>query len=193
MHISNRNLELASVAAGVAEANGMIARIYDGGDVENDPSVHHWVPRIAVIARQDEDFGALAKSEFWPLHERDPEPAHLDRRLFEYRRRDPAQSAGKGLVRRPGRRIRTLHLSRSAATRSTAPMKLARASCIASPRGSSTWRWRKKPVSAKAWLRSPVSGSPFHSVRRSAGRCSMRSCHGSPAIRDTARPDFGET
>jgi hypothetical protein len=73
MHISNRNLELASVAAGAAEANGMIARIYDGGDVENDPSVHHWVPRIAVIAHRDEDFGALAQSDFWPLHERDPE------------------------------------------------------------------------------------------------------------------------
>ena len=73
MHISNRNLELASVAAGAAEANGMIARIYDGGDVENDPSMHHWVPRIAVIARRDEDFGALAQSDFWPIHERDPE------------------------------------------------------------------------------------------------------------------------
>ena len=28
--------------------------------------------RVAVIARNDEDFGALAKSEFWPIRERDP-------------------------------------------------------------------------------------------------------------------------
>jgi len=36
MHISNRNLELASVVAGIAEANNAIARVYDGGDVEED-------------------------------------------------------------------------------------------------------------------------------------------------------------
>jgi hypothetical protein len=72
MHISNLNLELASVAAGVAQANGAIARIYDGGDVEVNPALHHWVPRVAAIARRDEDFGALAQSTFWPVRERDP-------------------------------------------------------------------------------------------------------------------------
>jgi hypothetical protein len=72
MHISNMNLELASVAAGVAEANGLIARLYDGGDVEANPELHHWVPRVAAIARRDEDFGQLAKSAFWPLRKADP-------------------------------------------------------------------------------------------------------------------------
>jgi hypothetical protein len=72
MHISNLNLELASVAAGVANANGAIARVYEGGDVEANPELHHWVPRIAAIARRDEDFGVLAKSAFWPVRERDP-------------------------------------------------------------------------------------------------------------------------
>jgi spermidine synthase len=72
MHISNMNLELSSVAAGIAQANGAIARIYDGGDVETDPALHHWVPRVAVIARRAEDFGALAQSAFWPLRARDP-------------------------------------------------------------------------------------------------------------------------
>jgi len=72
MHISNLNLELASVAAGVAEANGAIARVYDGGDVQEDPSQHHWVPRVAAIARSDEDFGDLARSIFWPVRPRDP-------------------------------------------------------------------------------------------------------------------------
>jgi hypothetical protein len=71
MHISNKNLELASVAAGVAEANGLIARLYDGGDVEANPELHHWVPRIAAMARRDEDFGQLAKSVFWPVRKAD--------------------------------------------------------------------------------------------------------------------------
>jgi hypothetical protein len=72
MHISNLNLELASVAAGIAHANGAIARVYDGGDVEPNPELHHWVPRIAAVARREEDFGALGKSVFWPIRERDP-------------------------------------------------------------------------------------------------------------------------
>jgi hypothetical protein len=72
MHVSNLNLELASVVAGIASANGAIARVYDGGDVQEDPSQQHWVPRVAAVARRDEDFGALAKSAFWPVRERDP-------------------------------------------------------------------------------------------------------------------------
>ena len=28
--------------------------------------------RIAVVARNEADFGVLAKSEFWPVRERDP-------------------------------------------------------------------------------------------------------------------------
>lgn len=71
MHISNKNLELASVVAGVAEANGVIARVYDGGDVEEDAERYLWVPRVAAIARREQDFGALAKSEYWPVYERD--------------------------------------------------------------------------------------------------------------------------
>ena len=72
MHISNKNLELASVAAGVAQANGLIARVYDGGDVEEDSERYLWVPRVAVMARRDEDFGALAHSAYWPVYEPAP-------------------------------------------------------------------------------------------------------------------------
>jgi spermidine synthase len=70
MHISNKNLELASVVAGIAEANGLIARVYDGGDVEEDSERYLWVPRVAAIARREQDFGALAKSDYWPIFER---------------------------------------------------------------------------------------------------------------------------
>jgi hypothetical protein len=73
MHVSNLNLELASVAAGIAGANGAIVRVYDGGDVQPNPELHHWVPRIAAIARRDEDFGDLGQSSFWPV--RTPDPA----------------------------------------------------------------------------------------------------------------------
>jgi hypothetical protein len=73
MHISNLNLELASVAAGIAAANGAIARVYEGGDVEPNPELHHWVPRVAAIARREEDFGALAQSAFWPVRACDPD------------------------------------------------------------------------------------------------------------------------
>jgi SAM-dependent methyltransferase len=72
MHVSNLNLELASVVAGIAEENGAITRVYDGGDVEEDASQQHWVPRVAAVARREEDFGRLAKSEYWPIRERDP-------------------------------------------------------------------------------------------------------------------------
>jgi hypothetical protein len=71
MHVSNISLELASVVAGVAESHGFITRVYDGGDMEADPSRYIWVPRVAAVARKDEDFGALAKSQFWPIRERD--------------------------------------------------------------------------------------------------------------------------
>jgi hypothetical protein len=67
LHISNRNLELAPVVAGIAEANGAIARIYDGGDVQEDADQQKWIPRVAAVARNERDFGALAKSQYWPI------------------------------------------------------------------------------------------------------------------------------
>jgi SAM-dependent methyltransferase len=72
MHVSNRNLELASVVAGIAQSHGAIVRVYDGGDIEEDADEHRWIPTIAAIARDEADFGVLAKSEFWPVRQRDP-------------------------------------------------------------------------------------------------------------------------
>jgi SAM-dependent methyltransferase len=72
MHVSNRHLELATVVAGVANANGAITRLYDGGDVSEEPNEQKWVPIVAAVARKDEDFGALAKSRFWPVLPPDP-------------------------------------------------------------------------------------------------------------------------
>ena len=72
MHISNYNLELATVVAGIAQANGAIVRYYEGGDIEMDEDEHRWIPKVAVIARNPADFGKLAQSEYWPVIERDP-------------------------------------------------------------------------------------------------------------------------
>ena len=72
MHVSNRNLELVSVVAGLAQSLGATVRVYDGGDLEEDVDEHRWIPTIAVVARNAADFGALAKSELWPIRERDP-------------------------------------------------------------------------------------------------------------------------
>ena len=47
-------------------------RVYDGGDLEEDVDEHRWIPTIAVVARNEADFGVLAKSELWPIRERDP-------------------------------------------------------------------------------------------------------------------------
>ena len=72
LHVSNYHLELGTVVAGVAGANGAITRLYDGGDVQEDASEQKWVPTVAAVARKDDDFGTLAKSQFWPLLPPDP-------------------------------------------------------------------------------------------------------------------------
>jgi hypothetical protein len=72
VHVSNRNLELASVVAGVASANGATARHYRGGDVQESIHENKWVPKVVAVARAEEDFGVLAKSAYWPVIDRDP-------------------------------------------------------------------------------------------------------------------------
>jgi hypothetical protein len=72
LHVSNYHLELGTVAAGAAHANGAITRLYDGGDVKEDANEQKWVPTVAAVARKDEDFGALAKSKYWPVLVPDP-------------------------------------------------------------------------------------------------------------------------
>lgn len=72
VHVSNRNLELASVVAGVASANGAVARYYRGGDVQENAHESKWVPKVVAVARHERDFGALAASPYWPVIDRDP-------------------------------------------------------------------------------------------------------------------------
>ena len=72
LHVSNRHLELASVVAGVAAANGMIARVNDGSDVQEDESRYRFVGTVVAAAASDDDFGALAGSAYWRQKEAGP-------------------------------------------------------------------------------------------------------------------------
>ncbi|MFL5102713.1 MAG: hypothetical protein ACJ8E5_19120, partial [Xanthobacteraceae bacterium] len=47
IHVSNYHLELATVVAGAAHANGAMTRVYDGGDVPEDASEQKWVPIVS--------------------------------------------------------------------------------------------------------------------------------------------------
>ncbi len=67
MHISNRYLELKSVVAGIAAANGMKTWLWNnplhGADIP-----HFIYPsEVAVAAERPEDVGALAQSAHWTL------------------------------------------------------------------------------------------------------------------------------
>jgi hypothetical protein len=72
LHISNRHLELASVVAGIAAANGLITRIDDSADLDEASNPYKFAGTVAAVARNDEDFGALANSNGWEVREPDP-------------------------------------------------------------------------------------------------------------------------
>jgi hypothetical protein len=68
-HVMNRHLELPSVVAGVAAANGMRTRImsyWETGDGE-----YLFGSSVAAVGRSDEDFGPLLTSGEWILQEPD--------------------------------------------------------------------------------------------------------------------------
>jgi protein-L-isoaspartate O-methyltransferase len=67
MHVSNRHLELASVVAGIAKANGLVTRVNNGGDISVRDEDYNMVGTVAAVARSDEDFGAIAQSTYWPV------------------------------------------------------------------------------------------------------------------------------
>ena len=69
MHVSNRHLELASAVAGVARANGLVARLNDGGDVDQS---YKFASTVVAVARDQEDFGALTQHSGWTELAPDP-------------------------------------------------------------------------------------------------------------------------
>jgi len=72
MHLSNRHLELASVVANVAQANGLVSRLDDDDEENTDDDKYLFESTVAVVAHKDEDFGALTKSKHWVTQKPDP-------------------------------------------------------------------------------------------------------------------------
>jgi hypothetical protein len=72
VHISNRHLELGSVVAGIAAANGMVMRLNDGDDITEDDANYIFSGTVAAVARTDADFGPISQSDFWALTDPDP-------------------------------------------------------------------------------------------------------------------------
>jgi hypothetical protein len=80
MHVSNRHLELTSVVAGVAAANGAVTREYFTGEEdaeirkdEYDDSAYRFTSVVAVVGRTDADFGEIAARKSWSVVEPDPD------------------------------------------------------------------------------------------------------------------------
>jgi hypothetical protein len=77
LHVSNRHLELSSVVASIADANGAITRVHVGGAGDNDEeeysdAAYRYSTNVAVVGRGDEAFGTLATRESWEIKEPDP-------------------------------------------------------------------------------------------------------------------------
>ena len=71
-HLSNRHLELASVMAGIAQANGLVSRLSDVKSDEANDDEYRFDSTVAAAARKDEDFGALMRSARWQPLSADP-------------------------------------------------------------------------------------------------------------------------
>jgi hypothetical protein len=70
-HVMNRHLELPSVVAGVASANGLVARVMSSAG--QDGEQYLFASSVAAVGRSDEDFGPLLKSGDWLLQKPDPD------------------------------------------------------------------------------------------------------------------------
>jgi hypothetical protein len=71
-HVSNRHLELASVVAGIAAANGLVTRLNDRVDFDELANPYKYAGTVAAVARSEEDFAALAQTSEWVPMAPDP-------------------------------------------------------------------------------------------------------------------------
>ena len=74
LHISNRYLELASIVAGIADANDLQTRINSQLDEKEDNSRYLYTSTVTASARDEKDFGALQEPDSgWEPLEPDPD------------------------------------------------------------------------------------------------------------------------
>jgi hypothetical protein len=72
MHVSNKHMKLVPVVAGITDANDLVARVNESEEGTDDDN-HKFGSTVVAVARKDEHFGALAKSEDWKEEEADPD------------------------------------------------------------------------------------------------------------------------
>ena len=72
MHISNRHLELASVVAGIAAANGLVTLVSDRPDPDETANPYKFSGTVAAVVRNREDFAELVQSGDWEFTPPDP-------------------------------------------------------------------------------------------------------------------------
>jgi spermidine synthase len=72
LHVSNRHLELASVVAGIAAANGLLARVSDSTDPDEHANPYKYAGTVVAVAQREEDFGELAQRSDWQRKAADP-------------------------------------------------------------------------------------------------------------------------
>jgi hypothetical protein len=66
MHISNRHLELASVVAGIAHANGLVSRQNNRAAREGEDDTRYvFTSNVVISARDENDFGDLLEDGDW--------------------------------------------------------------------------------------------------------------------------------
>jgi hypothetical protein len=66
LHISNRHMELASVVAGIAHANGMVSRQNNRSAREGEDDTRYvFTSNVVINAREESDFGQLLEDKDW--------------------------------------------------------------------------------------------------------------------------------
>jgi hypothetical protein len=70
MHVSNRHMELASVVAGIAHANGLVSRVNNrAARDDEDDAKYVFTSTVVISARDEKDFGALLDDADWTVIE----------------------------------------------------------------------------------------------------------------------------
>src|SRR5947209_1698653 len=73
MHVSNRHLELASVVAGIAHANGLVSRVNNRAARDDEEDAKYiFTSTVVISAREEKDFGELLEDKDWQPIEPDP-------------------------------------------------------------------------------------------------------------------------
>ena len=73
MHVSNRHLELASVVAGIAHANGLVSRVSNRAARDDEEDARYiFTSTVVISAREEKDFGELLEDKDWQPIEPDP-------------------------------------------------------------------------------------------------------------------------